>query len=165
MAVIRLLLAVLVATSLLAVALPAIDTAREDAAATAARGELTTIEHAIHRLATTNDPVPVGLPAARRQLTVTVPDAGPGSTGVSYLAIGGNPTTTTRDGPTGDILVYRLPGGPTHTIRTSVDLRVVLDGRRQDDATPIIIRDSTRLTLTLVTVEDTVVVRITTVRL
>jgi len=164
-AVVRLLLVVLVATALVAIALPPIEAARTDAATTAARDQLTSLQTAVRRLATTNDPVPGALPAARRHLTLTVPQPGPGSTGVSYLAIGAVPNTTTPDGPAGDVLAYRLPGGPTRVIRTSVDLRVVVDGHRRDDDTPLILRDRTRLTIAYVIVDGTPIVRVTPVRL
>lgn len=164
MAVIRLLLVTLVTTALIAAALPAIDHARTNVAAQTGRSELTDLTAAIHATAA-NDPVPPDTPGAHRLHHLQVPDPGPGTTGLAWIAIGATPDTDTPDSATTDVLAYRLPGGATKTIVVDVDIRVVFDGDVQPDDTPLLLRSNTRLRLTYIHADGRSVVRITRVRL
>lgn len=73
----RVLLAVLLAGALVAASLPAIEAAQrthaEDDLDTTARE----LETAVERLQTHSDPVPFGVPGARRSVRVDVPERGP----------------------------------------------------------------------------------------
>lgn len=164
MAVIRLLLVACLTTVLLAASLPIVESTRETTAHTAARDELDTLQTSITALTTGNDPVHRTNPGATRDVTITTPTRGPATTDVAWIAIGGLPNTDHADGPHTDVLAYHLSGGPTTVIHTSIDLRTVHAGTLQNDSTPLVITDHRRLTLTLITLDNTPTIRVQAVR-
>lgn len=122
---IRVVLAVLLSTALLAVSLPAVDTARSQRAATLAAEQATELATTADRLARRNDAVPAGVAGATRLLEVRVP-AG------TTLRVHDGRLSWDQDGrthrvetavPLGGDLV--LPAG-SHRVRVSLSRR---DGR------------------------------------
>lgn len=71
--IIRLVVAVLLTTALLAVGLPAAETARSERAATLTQDELTEFRETVARFETRNDATRPGLPSATRPYTLRVP--------------------------------------------------------------------------------------------
>jgi hypothetical protein len=147
--VLRVVLAVVLAIALLAVALPAVERARTQRSADLAEGSLARVAERATGLAATDAATDGG--AARRVVSVTVPAGGPGTAPVAYLAVGGAPDCATpRDASGGDVVAYRLRGGPTRVRHLAVDLRVRTGGRLRDDDDPLVLRDDARLVLSLV---------------
>jgi hypothetical protein len=147
--VLRVVLAVVLAVAVLAVALPVVERARTQRSADLAEGSLARVAERATGLAATDEATGGG--AARRVVSVTVPAGGPGTTRVAYLAVGGAPDCATpRDASGGDVVAYRLRGGPTRVRHLPVDLRVRTDGRLRDDDDPLVLRDDARLVLSLV---------------
>ena len=70
---IRVLLAVLLATAIVGVSLSAVQTADRTRAATRTHAAASTLADALDRVATDEDPVPAGEPGANRVLTVRLP--------------------------------------------------------------------------------------------
>jgi hypothetical protein len=147
--VLRVVLAAVLAVALLAVALPAIERARTQRSADLAEGSLALVAERATGLAAADEPTGGG--AARRVLAVTVPAGGLGTAPVAYLAVGGAPDCATpRDASGGDVVAYRLRGGPTRVRHLPVDLRVRTGGRLRDDDDPLVLREDARLVLSLV---------------
>ena len=73
----RVLLAVLLAGALVAASLPAIEAAQRTHAESDLDASVRHLETAVERLRTHSDPVPVGVPGARRSVQVEIPDRGP----------------------------------------------------------------------------------------
>lgn len=86
---IRLVLAVLLSTAIVATALPAIERGQRQRADTLATDELTDFRDAVDRFAVANDPAPSGTRGASQVLTVRVPD------GVTFY-VGGDGLTWRR---------------------------------------------------------------------
>lgn len=143
----RAVLAVALAVALLAASLPAVDGARRDHAASQVRSQLERLATAARDLAARNDPVPVGNAGATRTVTLRLPARGWHSAGVAYVAIGGSPENDTTDTPEGDVLAWRLVGGPPRVLRVEgVDLRTVMvaGDRLAPDGRPLVLRGSGR---------------------
>jgi len=143
--VLRAVLAVALAVALLAASLPAVDRARRDHADSQVRGQLERLATAARALAARNDPVPVGDAGATRALTLRLPARGWRSAGVAYVAIGGVPGNATTDTPDGDVLAWRLAGGPPRVVRVEgVAVHTVADDRIAPDGRPLVLRESGR---------------------
>lgn len=146
----RAVLAVALAVALVAASLPVIDRARRDHADARIQSQLERLSSVARELATNNDPVPVGAAGARRTVRLHVPGRGWHTTGVAYLAVGGAPGEDTPETAGGDVLAWRLPGGPRRVRRIEgVDLRTVVDGRVASDRRPLLVRGSGRRTVQL----------------
>lgn len=134
----RLVTAVVLTVALMAVASPAIDDARRDAAADAVRGDLARVESVATDLLRRDEA------GARRVVTVAVPSRTWTNAGVERVVIGAAPglTDTGRD----DVVAVRLRGGPEYAFRVGVDLQI--DG--SDDGTIVLRRPGRhRLSLAL----------------
>lgn len=164
MAVIRLLLAGCLTTALLAASIPVIETTQDATAHSRATDQLHTIQTTITALRTENEPVHPTNPGATRDITVDIPATGPGTTRITWIAIGGIPGSDPPDGPHNDILAYHLEGGPTKVIRTAIDIRIVDTGTRQSDSTPLLITDRRHLSFTLITLDDTPTIQVQAIR-
>lgn len=141
----RAVLAVALAVALLAASLPAVDRARRDHADSQVRGQLERLATAARTLAARNDPVPVGNAGATRTVTLRLPARGWRSAGVAYVAIGGVPGNVTTDTPDGDVLAWRLAGGPTRVVRVEdVAVHTVADGRVAPDGRPLVVHEPGR---------------------
>lgn len=145
----RVVLAGVLAAALLAAAMPTIDAARERATAEQAGSTLSRIHERAVGLVRTEEPTADG--AARRHLSIALPDRGFARAPVAYLAIGGIPDCgTNHDTAAGDVVAYRVKGGPVRVAHVPVDMRVVTDGRVRDDEDPLVLRGDARLTMALV---------------
>lgn len=148
MVVIRLLLTVVLSVALVAVASPLVHDARQQSAGTAAERSVSQIRGVIDELTTRSDPTRES-PGAGRTLTLSIPEASPGSVGIDWLAVGGVPDQLGPEEPSGtDLIAYSIAGS-VHVIRLpSVELRVVIDDTRRPDHVPIVLRSSTALRFT-----------------
>lgn len=144
----RVVLAAALAVALAAAAAPAVEDARARHSASHVEAELGALAGAARDLAR-EEPAPRGV-AARRVLSVSLP-GGPAAAPVEYVAVGGVPGChAPGDTGGGDVLAYRLAGGPTRARRLPVEVRAVgPDGVRDDDE-PLVLRGDARVTLTLV---------------
>lgn len=148
----RAVLAVVLAVALVAAAMPAVEAARERHAADRAESGLTRVVERAAALAATEEATPGG--AARRHLSLSVPDGGFATAPVDYLAVGGVPDCgSPRDTDGGDVVAYRLRGARPRVAHLPVDLRVVAAGTLRADDEPLVVRDDARLTLALATVD------------
>lgn len=154
---VRLLLAVVVATALLASSLPAVDAART-ARAEYVLSESTQRTHdAMVQLPRRNDPVPPGVPGARRQVAVSLPPDGAGS-----LRIGdGGDSSQIDDDRRSDVLVYQVDGENPHVRRLETDVRVVRNGVIQSDDTALVLRRDSVLTLRYVRLDGVPTILVT----
>lgn len=128
---IRVVLAVLLAASILAVALPAIDDARTTRTSDAMASAAERVSRAARTLVASDDPTAPTVPGARRVVTVRVPADSWGWRGVRSVTIrgerGGATTETARsdapdeEGPTDAALTYRLSGGDRRRIPLAVE--------------------------------------------
>lgn len=113
---IRVVLAVVLATALLAASLPAIDEARRDHTETTVGTELRTVERVATSLLATDDPTEDG---ARRVLTVRLPARSWSDAGVDAVTIGqsraGNGGRFTWSARGGRQRIRRLPDVPLRT--------------------------------------------------
>ncbi|MFC5367038.1 DUF7311 family protein [Salinirubrum litoreum] len=136
---IRAVLAVCLAVSLLGVALPAVENASSDHSARLADAELTRLRATLTDLAATDDALPADSPGARRLVTLRIPTPDLTAAPVAYLAVGGVPDSDSRPGTgsTPDRLAYRLDGGQPRTITVPVDLRTA-------DRDPLVFRSPGR---------------------
>lgn len=141
----RAVLAVALAVALLAASLPAIDRAQHDHADSQVRSQLERLVTVARALAARNDPVPVGNAGATRTLTLRLPARGWRSAGVAYVAIGGVPGNATTDTSDGDVLAWRLTGGPPRVVRVEdIAIHTISDGRVAPDGRPLVVRESGR---------------------
>lgn len=154
MVVVRLVLTVLLSVALLAVASPLVQDARQQSAETAADRSLSRIRGVIGELTARSDPTRDS-PGAGRTLTLSIPEAGPGSVGIDWLAVGGVPGRLGPEEPPGtDLIAYSVAGSVRVIRLTAVDLRVIIDDRRRPDHVPLVLRSSTVLRFTYRTGED-----------
>lgn len=107
----RVVLVVAITAALLAVVVPAMESAAIERADTAVRAELDRLESATTRLARHNDPTPHG-PGARTELTLRLPEESWGSAGVERLAL-------PREDRPGSVVRWRVSGGAERTRRLS----------------------------------------------
>lgn len=106
----RTVLAVALAAALLAVSLPAVDSARETHAETRVETAVSRLETAASELARASDPVPLGSPGARRHHTLRLPQATWGSAGFDALRL---PPPESNSQPT-----WRVAGGNWTVVET-----------------------------------------------
>lgn len=137
----RVVLAALVAIALFGVAMPAVEDARTERAARLADAELDRVAAAATGLVDEEEVAPLD-GAARRTVRLSLPERGPVTAGLAYVAVGGVPGRDVgRDTGDADVLAYRIHGGPPTVRRLPVDLRVVADGRVLADDVPLVIGD------------------------
>lgn len=136
---IRVVVAVTVATALLAASLPAVDSARSDRTAAHLDGELARLSEAAASLVDRDDATTSGVPGARRVVSVSLPMRSWTAAGVDAVRIG----CRADDGCRQPTLGYELDNGRQRRVRLALPL-VVADG-------PVVLREagSHRLTLTL----------------
>ena len=134
---IRAVLAVALATALLGATLPVAERAERDRDAAVATGELQRLADRAASLAADNDPVAPGAAPASTTVVVTPPRPRLGDGGRLLVA--------------DDRLVWRPATGTDRTVRSRVSIRV---------ASPIAVRDRTRLRLSLVREDGEAVVRV-----
>jgi hypothetical protein len=158
--VLRLVLAVALATSLVAVAAPAVEDARTTRSERLAERELDRVAATANALAREEDP------GARRTLRVSLPGESPTEAPLAFVALGGLPGEAGDDGLPGrsdeksavdtaerDVLAYRVADGRRRVLRVDVDLRVRRgDGSAPSDSRALVLRGGEiyRLTLRLV---------------
>ncbi|SDM10800.1 hypothetical protein SAMN04487949_0877 [Halogranum gelatinilyticum] len=134
---IRVVVAVAVATALLATSLPAVDSARADRTAAHLDGEMARLSAAATSLVDDDDATVSGVPGARRVLSVSVPARSWTAAGVDAIRVG------CRDGEgcRRPMVGYELDNGRQRRVRLDVPL-VVADG-------PLVLRETGRHRLTL----------------
>lgn len=149
----RLLLAVLVAGALVAASFPMIEAAQRAQAEGDLELAVEDIEAATEDLRRHNDPVPVGVPAARRTVTVTIPpqatDAG--------LTIGPSPTPSPHNGTR---LLANVKGAPAKETVLEATLRPLRPDGTVAWNKSMSVHGSTDLTLRYRTVEGRVVITV-----
>jgi len=153
----RAVMAVTLATALLAVSMPAIDGARADRADASARAAAERIESAARDLQATDGAVPPGTAGARRVVTVRLPERTWTSERLQFLAVGGRPDSPVAHDRTA--VAWQVPGR-TLQLRNCPGIRLE---HRDGDDDPLVLREPGRhrLVLRLVRVNGT---RIVTVR-
>jgi hypothetical protein len=117
--VIRVALAVLLATALLGAAMPAVDDARIAATDRALGADLSRLGTAVETLAARHDAVRPEVGPARRTVRLVVPEGSWGR---------GRAIVTISTGPGGGRLAWQVGGDPPRTLRVDVELRVWRDG-------------------------------------
>lgn len=147
--IVRLVLAAIVAAALLGAAMPAIDDARHDVSATEADRSAQAVADAITELHRSSDPVPRGVPGAKRVVTVEVPDGativiGSGTT-ESGTVTGQNRTVV--DGPSADVVSYHAEPRTTGSSTVDMDVRAVTDGAVRADDDGLVVRETGRVVL------------------
>lgn len=146
----RLVLAVALASSLVAVATPALEDARTTRTERLTERELDRVATAAHSL------VREEAPGARRTLKMSFPAESPTEAPLAFVALGGLPDeeASAVDTAGGDLLAYEVAGGRQRVVRVESDLWV----RRNDgdsipsDSRALVLRGGKtyRLTLELV---------------
>lgn len=144
----RVVVAVALATAMLAVSLPAIDGASADRTSVIVRAEVDTLETAVRDLKTGDGAVPEGISGARRVVTVRLPARGWTSTRLEYLAIGSR-IDPSRAEQNETAFAWRVESGPVQTRRLPGIQIEHADGDGDD---PLVLREPGphRLALTLV---------------
>lgn len=113
----RVVVAVALATALLGAALPVVETARVDHAAGRVDAEIRDLAGAATRLAERNDPAPPGIEGARRPVTLHAPGPSWAAASLAYLTV----PAPSSDHPHG-VVRYRVEGGPERTRVVSAPL-------------------------------------------
>jgi hypothetical protein len=146
----RVVVAVALATALLGAATPAVDSARIDHADARVQTELDELVTTADRLVERNDPAPPGVRGARRILTLYLPGPSWGSAGLERLSVPG----PSADRPRGTVR-WRVEGGRETTRWVSAPLvgpegglslrgggarRVVLELARRNDDPVVVVR-------------------------
>jgi hypothetical protein len=143
----RLVLAVALAASLVAVATPPVEDARTTRTERLTERELGRVAAAADSLVREEDP------GARRTLRLSLPGESPTEARLAYVSLGGIPDGESAvDTGESDVLAYRVAGGRHHVLRVETDLRIVREGRPTgSDSRPLVLRggESRRLTLRL----------------
>lgn len=145
--IVRLVLAAVVAAALLGAAIPVIEDARHDVSATEAEQTAQQLAAAITQVSRSSDPVPPGVPGAKRVVTVDLP---PDAT----VRVGGAPNESAVDGPGSDLVRYEVGPATSGRERVPVDTRVVVDGAVQPDSEGLVLRGSERVVVLYVLVDD-----------
>lgn len=152
----RTVLAVALAVSVLAVAMPGVEHARHERTARHVRGETGALVDAAESLLARDEVAPVGEPGARRVVTVTIPRAGWDAAALDYLAIGGSPGSPAEGSATTGVVAFRIRDRPERRVRVPVQLapaggnplvlreagdhRLVLSLRRPGDHRVVVVR-------------------------
>lgn len=145
----RVVVAVALATALVAVSLPAVQTARVDYAHGRVDVELDTLAATASRLQERNDPAPPDVQGARRTVELQLPGRTWTSAGVAYLLVPG-PSSGVSPGT----VRYRVADGRERTRSTRIPLvgppgglwlasgghRLVLEYTRQGDEPVVLVR-------------------------
>ena len=113
----RVAVAVALASALFAVAMPAVETARVDSANGQVAAELDALAATAERLRERNDPVPLGVAGARRTVRLHFPGPSWGTASLAYLVVPG----PSSDHPPG-VVRYRVAGSSERTRRVSLPL-------------------------------------------
>lgn len=128
---VRTVLAVVLAVALCSVSVPAINHARRDRATYRADAELATVSRSMTDLADETavrfgDPPPTGdAPrGARRVVSLSLPSESVTVGRIEFVAIGGVPGRRSPKDDFGDVLAYRVAGGPTRVRHIPFDVRV-----------------------------------------
>lgn len=108
----RAVMAVVLATALLATSMPALDAARRDHTAGAVRAELDRFETAVADLQAREEAVPPGTAGARRVVTVSLPARSWTDAGVAYVAFGGSPRDPESVERERAEIAWQVRGGP-----------------------------------------------------
>ena len=144
---VRLVLAVVVAAALLGAAMPVVEDARHDVSATEADRTTQELADAITQVSRSSDPVPPGVPGAKRVVTVDLP---PDAT----VRVGGAPNESEVDGSGSDLVRYEMDPATSDRKRVPVDTRTVVDGVVQPDSEGLVLRGSERVVVRYVLVDD-----------
>lgn len=144
--IVRLVLAVVVAAALLGAAVPVVEDARHDLATTIADRSVQTLADAVDDLHRSSDPVPRGVPGPIRVVQVEVPADG-------TITVGAATTDPAIDGPSGDVIAYRVSTNATGREPVDVDVRSVENGRVSPDDDALEIRETGRVVLRYVLVD------------
>lgn len=147
---VRVVLAVLVAVALVAAAMPAVEDARQGVTATTTEREAGHLRDAIRSIRRTSDPVPRGVPGARRLVTVEVPT---GTGDAPTLRVGSGDADPTLDGNHSDVVTYDVPPGTGGRETVAVDVRVVRDGYVQPDDEALVLRGTQTVAVRYVLVD------------
>lgn len=131
----RVVVAVVLTVALLAVTLPALETARHDRSAQRVQGELDGLTAVIRDVHTREDAVPAGRAGARRVVTIRLPARTWTDAGVEYVAIGGSPPDTGMDERTKTTFAWQVTGQRPHERR----LDIPVEGGPPNEG-PLIIR-------------------------
>lgn len=162
--IVRLALAAVVAAALLGAAMPVVDDARHDVAATDADRSAAAVADLITDIHRSSDPVPRGVSGAKRIVTVDTSDgatitigsrsnrtgAGAGDdrigagTSDDRTESGASDEPITMDGPTDDVISYRVPPGTAGTVQVDVDVRVISNQTVRPDAEGLSLHDGQR---------------------
>lgn len=113
---IRLVIAVTLATALLGATQPALDDARTVRADELVRGDLEHARNAVESMVATDDPVPVSHLAARRVVSIRLPERSAASAPVEYAAI--DPAES------GGAFTYQLADGSKQQLTIDTPVRV-----------------------------------------
>lgn len=144
---VRLVLAVVVATALLGAAMPVVEDARHDMSATETERAAQDLADAITQVSRSSDPVPRGVPGAKRVVTVDLPQD-------ATVLVGGTVNESGADGPGSDLVTYDVGPATSGRERVPVDTRVVVDGVVQPDGEGLVLRGSERVVVRYVLVDD-----------
>lgn len=145
--IVRLVLAIVVAAALLGAAMPVVEDARHDVSATEADRAAQELADAITQVSRSSDPVPPGVPGAKRVVTVDLP---PDAT----VRVGGAPNESEADGPGSDLITYDVGPGTSGRDRVPVDTGVVVDGAVKSDGEALVLRGAERVVVRYVLVDD-----------
>lgn len=143
---VRLVLAVVVAAALLGAAMPVVEDARHDVAATGADRAAQDVADAVTDLVRSGDPVPRGVPGGRRVVAVAVPER-------ATVVVGSAANGSVRDGATDDVIAARVPPATERRTRVDADVRVVRAGVVRQDDEPLVLREDERIVLQYVLVD------------
>jgi hypothetical protein len=147
---VRLLLAVVVAAALIASSLPAIDAAQQARADQTLDESTQEIRDAVSLLVRHNDPVPPGIPGARRRVRIEVPAQTPEATlTLGSAGEGGHPA----DGNRTDVISSRIRGRDLKVTPIDADVRIVRDGSICSDGTGLRLHEDAIVTLSYVLVD------------
>ena len=144
---VRLVLSVVVAAALLGAAMPVVEDARHDVSATEADRAAQHLADTITQVSRSSDPVPQGVPGAKRVVTVDLP---PDAT----VRVGGALNESEADGSESDLITYDVGPATSGRERVPVDTRVVVDGVVQPDSEGLVLRGSERVVVRYVLVDD-----------
>jgi hypothetical protein len=147
-AVVRYALAVVLGLALVASAIPLIEDVRRSTARVSADHSVDRLRGVIRALVERSDPTAASF-AAGRSITLTIPDAGPGTVGVDWVAIGGVPERQGPVEPNGtDVIAYSVDGEIHHIALAGVEIQTASGKQRHGDETPLVIEGTTTLRLT-----------------
>lgn len=147
---IRVVLAVVLATALVGVGMGALERARPERTGRLVDAEVDRLADAAADLQRSEPAVARRSLAARRHLFLDVSDGGFVASPVDYVAIGGLPgRPVPGDDASGDVVAYRIAGGEPVVRRLPVDLRAAGPTGLLPDDQPLVLRGPADLTLSL----------------